>query len=704
MPASEEDLAWLKSTFHPIPKPALPDDCIEYSLYILSDSIDTNNDSELRLRLREVQKQASDLQKRHLKDYIWQRQGFSLELNKEDGEVCFTADTTAENRLTSVLGLSFLRGRTEYGDSVEDEWVVVWILRELTKSFKDLWVKVTDTDGEFLLIEASGTLPAWLEPDVAENRVWINNAELRIIKPAADSRSSKRTDEKLSLPQARTIILTEPKRIMHSTSMEEEAFFRLRNYPAQIAENMHHAIITIPRKIAFLLHQKPAYIGPAVEAFYLRDPIALKPLQSKDNKDKMTFIPADFVNVSIKFPRVAYAQLKSQDFPPPAVFSGVMPSRTESKAYARAETGMKVTCGFEMLISDSQFQDKPAVREIKMLLEDLESGDEVLPSTTEIEKWDQREDDDKWLDISFDDLDNELGGRKGQTNTTKKGNFGDKAAQENLQRIVKQFEQFLNDDNAGPDGAGFFDEDSDDEDEDEDLDNLDDDDDDNDEGEDKEASFNEDDFSKMMQEMMGMPPEVMKEIMSGALGPGAQDPANRANLRQPAAGTGRIVKEDNDAHDPEVELSDDDDDDDDDGEVDEDMQTFMKQMEAELRGTGVLNLNPSSSSSNSRGKQAVTIEGAASGKARELEGDGDGDFDGDELSSDEDDIDNEIDVNLARNLLESLKSQAGMAGPGGNLMGMLGLGMLPRDEDDMLDPDGGAEGQAGPSGSSRKKQ
>lgn len=61
-------------------------------------------------------------------------------------------------------------------------------------------------------------------------------------------------------------------------------------------------------------------------------------------------------------------------------------------------------------------------------------------------------------------------------------------------------------------------------------------------------------------------------------------------------------------------------------------------------------------------------------------------------------------MNLARNLLESLKSQAGMAGPGGNLMGMLGLGMLPRDEDDMLDPDGGAEGQAGPSGSSRKKQ
>lgn len=481
---------------------------------------------------------------------------------------------------------------------------------------------------------------------------------------------------------------------MHSTSMEEEAFFRLRNYPAQIAENMHHAIITIPRKIAFLLHQKPSYISPAVEAFYLRDPVALKPLQSKDNKDKMTFVPADFISASIKFPRVAYAQVKSQDFPPPAVFSSAMPSRTDSKAYSRADTGMKVTCGFEMLVADSQFQDRPAVREIKMLLEDLQAGDEQLPSDSEVEKWEQREDDDKWLDISFDDLDNELGGRDGQTGTTKKGNFGDKAAQENLQRIVKQFEQFLNDDNAGPDGAGLFDEDSN-EDED-DLDDLDDDDDNDDDGEDKDASFNEDDFTKMMQEMMGMPPEVMKEIMSGALGPGAQDPANRLNLRQPAAGTGRVLKDDSDSDNPEAEIGDDDDgDNDDDGPEDESMQAFMRQMEAELRGTGVLDLNQSSSS---RGKQVATIGRPAGGKLKVM------DEDGDELSSDDDDIDNEIDVNLARNLLESLKSQAGMAGPGGNLMGMLGLGMLPRDEHDMLESGNDDDGEAGPSGTSKNKK
>lgn len=87
MPPTDEDVAWLKSTFHPIPKARLPDDCVEYSLYIFSTDLDLQNDSTCRTRLQAVQKQASLLQKRWLKDYIWQRQGFSLEATKENGEV-----------------------------------------------------------------------------------------------------------------------------------------------------------------------------------------------------------------------------------------------------------------------------------------------------------------------------------------------------------------------------------------------------------------------------------------------------------------------------------------------------------------------------------------------------------------------------------------------------------------------------------------
>lgn len=45
------------------------------------------------------------------------------------------------------------------------------MLRELTKRHKNIWAKVADSDGQFLLVEAAGVLPAWLEPDIADNRV-----------------------------------------------------------------------------------------------------------------------------------------------------------------------------------------------------------------------------------------------------------------------------------------------------------------------------------------------------------------------------------------------------------------------------------------------------------------------------------------------------------------------------------------------------
>ena len=85
--------------------------------------------------------------------------------------------------------------------------------------------------------------------------------------------------------------------------------------------------------------------------------------------------------------------------------------------------------------------------------------EESLPTNEEIEKWDKREDDEKWLDISFEDLDRELKGKgKGKESKNKaEGAFGDANAQENLQRIVARFEEFLNDNSAGLEGADFID-------------------------------------------------------------------------------------------------------------------------------------------------------------------------------------------------------------------------------------------------------
>jgi len=507
----------------------------------------------------------------------------------------------------------------------------VWILLEITKKFSDAWVKVTDTDGEFLLIEASGSLPGWLEPDVAENRVYINDGQLKIIKPAAGSRSAKRTEEKLNPAEARQIILKAPKRLMHSTLMEEEAFYRLRNYPQQINDNIHHALVTVPRIIAFLLKQNPAYIAPAVEAFYLRDPVSLTRLSGKTGRETLPIPPTDTVTLSVRFPKVAYAQLRSQDFPAPAALRDMMPAQLEGEGFIRAETAMKITCGFEMLLTDSQHQDKPAVREMKLLLEDLDAGEEVLPTDETMSHWEMRQDDEKWMDINFEDLENELDSSRSKPNAGKKREFGDKATHENLQRIVKQFEEFMNDEKAGSDGAGMFGDGDELDDDDDDLD----DDTDDESGEDKMASFGEDDFTKLMQEMMGMPPEVMAELMKGELG--SEAAASQAG-ELAAARTKTTMTEAANS-----------------GDGDEEFEAHMRHLEAELREKGALDLNAS--------ERALKGEGADS-----------------DLSDDDLD-DNDIDINLAQNLLESLKAQAGRAGPGGNMLGMMGASLPRQDEE-----------------------
>lgn len=86
---TEEDIAWFRSTFRPIPKPQLPDDCVEYSLYWIpvtsTPAGDVDSTDSTRNFLVEVQKYASGLVKQYLQNYIWQRDNFKLELTKEDG-------------------------------------------------------------------------------------------------------------------------------------------------------------------------------------------------------------------------------------------------------------------------------------------------------------------------------------------------------------------------------------------------------------------------------------------------------------------------------------------------------------------------------------------------------------------------------------------------------------------------------------------
>ena len=441
----------------------------------------------------------------------------------------------------------------------------------------------------------------------------------------------KQPDQRpLTFTEALQFIQSRPSGLLHSPEIESEAFYRLQKYPKQIQESLHHALVTLPRKLAYILHDKAAYVSPAVEAFYLRDPIALRQLQAP-GPTGLEFPPLDLVTTSVKFTKVGYAQLKSQQFVAPASWAAARSTQIDLKSQEMAEMGMKITCGFEMLISDPQNQDRKAVREIRILLDDLGAGEDDLPSDAEIRSWVQREDDETWLNINFEEFEKELNGRGRQSSAGMNGGFGNKGAQENLRKMVSRFEDFLNDDTAGAEGAEFLDEMDQDDDESTRSDS-------DAEGEDRDVSFDEGEFARMMREMMGMPTEL-------ATAPDSKLPGNGV-FPQGKRVTGVSSTE-------EGELG---------------VRQAMHEIEEELRDAGALDLNESPNYQETRQRKAIYANSSSTGQS-------DASADGEKAEEGEVDID----FNLAKNILESFKSQGGLSGPGGNLMGLMGT-HLPRDE------------------------
>ncbi|KAI9699848.1 MAG: hypothetical protein M1820_007023 [Bogoriella megaspora] len=612
-PSQDDGLKWFGEGFEGFPK-RLPQDCVEYAVYIIHDKL---NQAQQRARLQEINVAAKELRKKHLRDYIWQKEAFDLVLHHDEGKWA-------------------LLGTTNFGDSVADEWVIVWMLQQLSKQFEDAWIRVFDTDGEFLLIEGANALPRWLNPEIAENRVWMNKGQLILI-PVEDPQNP----HSLSLTESFSLILSPSFRLIRSRSLEAEAFQRLQKYPEEIQSSLHNTLITIPRKVAWLLHHHPSYISPAVEAFYLRDPIALKPLQSANPKN-LKFPPRDLVTVSVRFTKILYAQLKSQQFTAPPIWASAIPqilgmaqkdqsewSQVNAKALARAEIGMKVTCGFEMLLQDPQSRSAKPVQEMEILLEDLDCGDEALPGDAVIAGWESKEDDEGWLDIDFTEFQKELDRKKGEKDSpTGTNGWGDKGAQENVKRMVDKFQAFMNDDG------------NDDDDDDLDFDESD------SEGEDKIGSFDEDEFNRLMKEMMGMPAEERPKVV-----------ARNMEKRLAELNDDELIDE---------------------SDEDEETRQVMDRMERELKNAGALDLNGSASERqeklNRQGKNG------RSSRIKDLE-DAEEEDSVAEDSSDDDLADNDIDLNLAKNMMEAFKSQGGLSGPAGNMLSQMGI-QLPRDDDD----------------------
>ncbi|XP_041866262.1 protein ecdysoneless homolog [Melanotaenia boesemani] len=305
----------------------IQEDMVEYKLFLLQPHGSDFQRTEERLQylIEEILAKVAPL----LTQYIWQHQSFNLKYYPEKGD--FPAH---------------IGGSTQFGDNVEDEWFIVYLLQQITEVFPDLAARVEDNDGEFLLIEAADYLPKWLNPDTSENRVFLYRGELHILPcPSKSSAEGFPYDVVPSVVQALALLSTQPEACRPNSKICSAVRKRLQGYPEKIKSGLHRAHCFIPAGIATVLAQRPDLVAPAVSAFYLRDPVDLQACRSFK-----TFPPETRVLTLVTFTRCLYAQLQQQQFTPDRRSGFNLPPHSHPQ-YKAQELGMKLAHGFEILCS-----------------------------------------------------------------------------------------------------------------------------------------------------------------------------------------------------------------------------------------------------------------------------------------------------------------------------------------------------------------
>ncbi|KAI9312921.1 SGT1 protein-domain-containing protein [Dichotomocladium elegans] len=585
---------------------------VEYAIYIPA----LPERSATIAKLQETLDAIHSLLKPYIDSYLWQKEPFHLSITDGDQDP----------------GYPFLRGTTLFNDCINDEWFIVFLLRQITLHIPDAVATVVDNDGDVLLIEAALELPPWLDPSNSQHRVGLYHGQVHIIPLPRTPADLILIPPSPSIERALAII-RDPRIVTVADKAVQDAILdRLVDKP-----ELHRARVTLPSRAAYVLLKRPQILQQAVEAFYLRDPMGLKACAT------MASFPPTQGNVStvLTFTRTTYAQTVSQKFYAPKVFR--LPPMSLKRDYKAAELGMKIACGLEMLYASTnastgpgqsdnkpEFQqfvarlarlgyfrdERPGSKMYKELLEKAQKQfekdwvhdtgsnpslaaaalratiDEVLFDYSDdrlqallAAREKETEDDESWMHIDPKQLEEMLMQRMGR--------MQEQMAEESMEgvdldRMMGQFEKFLEGSKSGVDGVEFPGLESDDEDE------------------DVPISFDMERFMSILRGPIGGLPSHAS----------APEEEEQIRPKEPSA-----EKEKAQA-----------------------LEEMMQEMDLEI---------------NSHEKIGASF-------ARE----------------DEEDEDAPVDVslNLVKNVLESFKSQQGQPGPVGNILGQLGI-VLPADDD-----------------------
>jgi hypothetical protein len=283
-------------------------------------------------------------------DYVWHDQPLHFTIVQLDGDLA-------------------LRAQMHYADSVEDEWLAVWLIREISLNEFVVAHVVDSTDGYFLAAEAADCIPSWLEPDVSEYRIFIYRGELHIIPDLKDTVAPAvvRVSFVKSIAAGSIWVVQHAVHTRADERVQVAIRKRLAGYPSRLESHVHVTKVHVPAFAAHLLVRCPRVAAQAVGAFYSRDPIetttaaklrvfnpAFKAACRLGDARGVAPIlaPPELLPVSVRLTRCLFAQLGQQRYHPPRSFMTAVPAGVGSGGILPPSysLGARITIGLEILL------------------------------------------------------------------------------------------------------------------------------------------------------------------------------------------------------------------------------------------------------------------------------------------------------------------------------------------------------------------
>jgi hypothetical protein len=370
------------------------------------------------------------------RDHLWQEDSFHLLLCEE--------------------GIPHLYGTTRFGDNIEDEWFIVHLLVQLSEKYPELIIKISDSDGQFLLIEAALALPRWVKPENSENRVWLTSGEFHLVP------LSRNPMELITLPPGNLSVQT-GLRIMQSpplgvqTKMNEKTQQiikqRISDAVQKQRQAIHWACCYLPKNVAYLLHNNPQLVSKAVLAYYHRDH-----LQIRKCRELRKFTDTICEPTLIRFTRTLYAQLIRQPLNIKPKGLKDIPKDRSDPSYNYITNGYKLLCGLEILYWESyQTRNKTSkqMRRYGDIYKEIDEQLEIGKKSAYVHsiEFPEKEDSDNWLNVSPEEVNDILLQKQQELETyfeqRKKNTFSepqnDKIPEDNLfDKVVGDMKMFMN--------------------------------------------------------------------------------------------------------------------------------------------------------------------------------------------------------------------------------------------------------------------